>query len=260
MKDNGFNTQIDSNIADDYFVAVAKGFFKILTAGDYTFQLKRNYRGSLKIDSTVQLVYVGSTGTVVVTLTEGDHEIESVFSENTGTREWKINYKGPDTNNNYAPLRSDNDKTVLGTHDFCVEVWAGTKKKEVSGLKLNVCSPSTIISANAIVTTQQANVGGSEMRFRVPEYTNSDSNCPVVDTHAIYSTGCSTSSTAITNALTLTVIDGYLWAAVADDAVAGKYEFCLTISASTITKNVDNLVFDICATSTITPPVAMINT
>jgi len=151
---------------------VAKGFFKILTAGDYTFKLFRNSRGSLKIDSTVQLIYDGSTRTVVVTLTEGDHEIESVYSEISGTKEWKINYKGPDTYNIYEPLRSDNNKIVPGNYEFCLEVWAGTKKKEVSGLNLVISEcPAVITSTVLTVTTQTVTFDAADPRFKISEHT-----------------------------------------------------------------------------------------
>jgi len=81
------------------------------------------------------------------------------------------------------------DETVAGTNDFCVEVYAGTKSKKVLGLKLVVreCLAATITSTVAIVSKQIATVGGSaaDMKYKLPEYTNTDTFCPGVSKHAL---------------------------------------------------------------------------
>jgi len=73
-----------------------------------------------------------------------------------------------------------------------------------------------------------------------------------VSTHALYETGCSTLSTAFSNAGSLTVVGGFLYADLADKTLGAVYTFCLKVEAGGLSITVPSLVFKICSSTTVT--------
>jgi len=68
---------------------------------------------------------------------------------------------------------------------------AGSYNVQASSLKLVIidCTSSTYTSAEALVNEQTAVVGPTDMRFKVPVFTNPLSGCPVVVRYILYLNG-----------------------------------------------------------------------
>jgi len=68
----------------------------------------------------------------------------------------------------YATLADD----ALGAvYTFCLKVEAGSLSITVPSLEFKICSSTTITSTVALVQKQIVNVGATEMRFKISEYT-----------------------------------------------------------------------------------------
>jgi len=96
-------------------------------------------------------------------------------------------------------------------------------------------------------------------KFKIPKYANTDLECPVVNTHSIYTKDCSALSTDFVGAASLTESSGFFFAELVDKVTPKLYEFCLKVTTTAdnfIT--VLNLEFVYCHPSTITSTVAMI--
>jgi len=80
------------------------------------------------------------------------------------------------------------------------------------------------------------------MKYKIPEYTNTDSRCPVVSRHVLKPTGCTgVASADFSNADSLTVVGGFLHAQLADDTLGAVYTFCLKVEAGTLSITVPSL-------------------
>jgi len=73
-----------------------------------------------------------------------------------------------------------------------------------------------------------------------------------VSKHALYATGCSALSTDFTNAGSLTVVGGFLYAELANNVLGATYNFCLKVEASTSFIEVTALEFVVCSPLAIT--------
>jgi len=91
------------------------------------------------------------------------------------------------------------------------------------------------------------------MDFHIPEYTNTDSRCPVVTRHEIQTEDCSALSTDFENSGTLALSNGIYRGVLKDDSILFTYKFCLKISTSVNFITVPLLEFAICSYSTIVP-------
>jgi len=89
------------------------------------------------------------------------------------------------------------------------------------------------------------------MDFHIPEYTNTDSKCPVVTKHEIQIEDCSTMSAEFDNSGTLALSNGKYRGILKDDTVPVTYKLCLKVSTSVNFITVPLLEFAICSYSTI---------
>jgi len=93
------------------------------------------------------------------------------------------------------------------------------------------CSPSsTIKSSVAIVAEQSAMIGGSDMRFKIPIYTTTESGCPSVSSVKILSKGCVNpiyNDFSNSNDVTGTLSNGFWYALLKVATVAKTHEFCI---------------------------------
>jgi len=117
------------------------------------------------------------------------------------------------------------------TIDFCLIVNAGSYNVQASSLKLVIidCTSSTYTSAETLVNEQTAVVGPTDMRFKVPIFTNPLSGCPAVVRYILYLKGTTTVSAFFSNAADLspTLDNGFVYGTLTNDAVAGNYGFDL---------------------------------
>jgi len=74
------------------------------------------------------------------------------------------------------------DEMVGGTYNFCVNIWAATKFKSVTGLNFVVheCLATTITSTVTTETTQTVLLSSADKRFKIAEYTQTDPLCLAV--------------------------------------------------------------------------------
>jgi len=99
-------------------------------------------------------------------------------------------------------------KTTKESYSFCLKVTAGGLVLDVPSLVLNTCASSDITSSVGLVLHQSVMVGATEMRYKIPQYTNSDSSCPDVTKHEILNQACTALSTDFDNSGTLTLESG----------------------------------------------------
>ena len=76
-------------------------------------------------------------------------------------------------------------------------------------------------------------VGDSKIRVKVPNYSETDSNCPAVEHIKIYDKDCLTISTAFENAndLMSTLSGGFLFANLVNIEAPQTYEFCIKVTS-----------------------------
>ena len=121
----------------------------------------------------------------------------------------------------------------------------GPNNLKASGIRsFIICATSSITSIVEIIIKQTAMVGDSNIRFKTPAYSETDSNCPAVSDYKIYDKDCNSISTDFENSSDLisSLTVGYLYAKLASQTPK-TYEFCLQVSTSLHWITVPNLEF-----------------
>lgn len=99
--------------AGDYYLDVFRGTLTIATGGTYYFAVDGDDAVELWIDGTLITGWYGGHGrcnctthSTSLTLTAGTHSIEFRHQEATGDDNWTLQWKGPDSSNNWAVVPS----------------------------------------------------------------------------------------------------------------------------------------------------------
>ena len=125
------------------------------------------------------------------------------------------------------------DISEVGLLAYSLWALGGPSNNLKSGTRsFRVCDPSSITSSVDITKKQAANAD-DKMRFKVPNYTETDSNCPAITSIKIYNKDCVTLSTSFENPSDLisTLSDGYLYARLLDETTSQFLELCLEITS-----------------------------
>lgn len=153
---------------------------EITSTGNYTFQfVGLDDNGAVFINGT--LVRVNNDAPTPINLTTGMHQIEVVFSENSGGERCYVQYSGPDTGNNFADIPDDklwinpkmsawykSDLGVTGTEGINMTKWEdqSSNANDLTGLfstpKYYQVTTEQLINYNPVVEFPEAAIQGQD--------------------------------------------------------------------------------------------------